>query len=112
QHAPQVNDLNTAGDVQLAVGRVRRADNHNIAMLDELLLADEGRIRGELVGVQDLGTVEAQDLPQLVRERVTDVVNVGLECHSQDAKAHAAEVVLLSEAVHYESRKALVRHHR
>src|ERR1700676_2299444 len=81
-HAPQIHDINPRGDHQLAICAVRHADHDHIARRYELLLGDEGRILRELVGVVDPGAVKPQYLPELVGERVADVVDVGLECHA------------------------------
>src|SRR5437867_2797945 len=78
-HAPEIDELYARGDDELAVRAVRDADDHDVALLDEGLFRDEGRILRVLVRIQHCRVVEAQDLAQLVRERVADVIDVRFE---------------------------------
>src|SRR5262249_14421165 len=93
------------------VRAVRHADNDHIAPSDELFFRNEGGVFRELVRVIDLGAVESKDLPQLVRQRVPNIVDVGLERHSEDAHSYLIQLVAALEAVHQEGGQPLVDSH-
>src|SRR5438093_4079452 len=108
-HAPEVDELYARGDDELAVRAVRDADDHDVALLDEGLFRDERRILRVLVRIQDRRVMKAQDLAQLVRQRITDVVDVGLERHAQNADLLLSEVIALAQLLDDEVRQPLVQ---
>src|SRR6185295_16385545 len=107
-HAPEVNELDARRNDERPIRAVWDAHDHDVTLLHEVFLRDERRVLRVLVRVQDRRVVEAQDLAELVRERVADVVDVRLERHAEDADLLAPEIGGLAQLLHDEVRETLV----
>src|SRR5207249_1904011 len=107
-HAPEVDELHARGDDELAVRAVRDADDDDVTLLDQGLFRDERRILRVLIRIQHRRVVEAQDLAELVRQSVADVVDVRLEGHAKDADLLSSQVVAFAQLLNDEVRKAFI----
>src|SRR5439155_11107078 len=77
-------------------------------LLDQGLFRDERRILRVLIRIQHRRVVEAQDLAELVRQGVADVVDVRLEGHAKDADLLSSQVVAFAQLLNDEVRKAFI----
>src|SRR5512138_415820 len=95
----------------MSVGRVGGTDNHNVAQRQQFLLAYDGRILSELIGVQDRCTVKSQYFPDFVGQRVPDVVYIGFEGHSENSHLLGCQIVFVPQLVDDEVGKSFIDHH-
>src|SRR5580700_1947525 len=78
---PDVDELRGRGEREARVGGVRRADEDHAGLREDLLDREEAGVLVERVAAEDGLRLEREELAQLVRERVTRVVALGLERH-------------------------------
>ena len=92
---------------------MRRAEDEDVALLEDAVEADQPVVDDVRVGGEDAGAGPRQELAQLVAERRARVVRFGLEGHPQDADGLAVEAAVATlEGRHDVGRQALVDLHR
>src|SRR6188768_4022342 len=93
--APHVDDV-LAAELEAAICLVRRAEDEDLALLDDALLGHEPVIDDVRIRGQDAGACPRQQLAQLVAERRARIVGLGLEGHPEDAHRLAVEAAVAS----------------
>src|SRR5262245_62601904 len=82
EEAPHV-DHRLAGEIEITISRVRRAQDQDVAARDQLVESRELRICGhERVGAQYPAGEIGERLLELVAQRGAGIVDVGLERHA------------------------------
>ena len=110
--APHVDDV-LAAELEAAVCLVRRAEDQDVALLEDAVQGHEAVVDDVRIGGQDAGACPRQQLAQLVAERRARVVGLGLEGHPEDAHGLAVQAAVAAlERGHDEGGQALVDLHR
>src|SRR5712692_5081353 len=93
-------DHRLAGEVEVAIGRMWRAENEEIAALDHVVQGKQLRVGGdERIGGQHHAGMARERLLELVAQGGTGVFDLRLEGHAEQADRHPCEIVAPPEIV-------------
>src|SRR5262249_10148860 len=111
EESPNVDDRLTA-KVEVAIGRVRRAQDEQIAAPDHVVEGKQFGVGGyERIGGQHPGGQTREGLLELVAERRTGIVDVCLEGHAEQADRHPREIIAAAQIITDVQRQPFVDQH-
>src|SRR5215510_1961887 len=91
---PDVYDLFFFREWQVPIDGMRSAENNDVCIVHSLLKFDEGRILHVWVRAKNFFCLHFQELLQLVRQTVSNIVAISLKRHPQDFDSLFLEVFI------------------